>query len=273
VAENFETKVDELYQRPLAEFTSARNALAKTLSGDQKRIVASLPKPMVPLWAINQLYWKDPSTYKALIDASEKLRTAHRAVIGGKKVDLRKPDEVHRAALDRAAAKTLSLLERAAGNVSEPVRTTIRRTLATLPGEEQAGRLTREPEPAGFSMFAGIKPQSARVSSERVPAERNRAHKQQNETRQNQLSEAKARREAEREQQRTELARQQAERERAKAVAEARKEMKDAQQAAERATFAVKKAEAEMRKAQESEAKMISRVNEAERRLTELQRN
>jgi hypothetical protein len=265
VVENFESKVDELYQRPLAEFTSARNALAKTLSGDHKRIVASLQKPTVPLWAINQLYWKDPSTYKALIDASEKLRTAHRAVIGGKKVDLRKPDEVHRAALERAAAKTVSLLERAAGNASETVRTTLRRTLATLPGEEQAGRLTREPEPAGFSMFAGIKPQSSKVSPEREPAERNYADKQHNE--------AKARREAQREQQRAELARQKAERDRAKAVAEARKEMKDAQQAAERATFAVRKAEAEMRKAQESEAKMISRVNDAERRLTELQRN
>jgi hypothetical protein len=265
VAENFEAKVDELYQRPLAEFTSARNALAKTLSGDRKSLVASLPKPTVPLWAINQLYWKDPSTYKALIDAAEKLRAAHRAVIGGKKVDLRKPDEVHRAALERATAKTESLLERETGNVSEPARTAIRRTLATLPGEEQAGRLTREPEPAGFSMFAGITPRAAPAAPPQP--------KHKNEPKQNPQNEAKARRDAEREQQRAELERQKAERARAKTLAEARKEMKDAQQAAERATFAVKKAEAEMRKAQESEAKMISRVNEAERRLTELERN
>jgi hypothetical protein len=262
VAENFEAKVDELYQRPLAEFTSARNALAKTLSGDRKSLVASLPKPTVPLWAINQLYWKDPSTYKALIDAAEKLRAAHRAVIGGKKVDLRKPDEVHRAALQRAEAKAVSLLEREAGNVSEPARTTIRRTLATLPGEEQAGRLTREPEPAGFSMFAGVTPRAAKAA----PPEPKLKPKQ------DPRNDAKERRDAQREQQRAELARQKAERERANAVAAARKEMKDAQQAAERATFAVKKAEAEMRKAQESEAKMISRVNEAERRLTELER-
>jgi len=268
--ENFEAKVDELYQRPLAEFTSARNALAKTLSGDRKRIIASLPKPTVPLWAINQLYWKDRSTYKALIDAAEKLRAAHRAVIGGKKVDLRKPDEVHRAALERAAAKTVGLLEREAGNVSEAARTAIRRTLATLPGEEQAGRLTREPEPAGFSMFAGVTPRAAKIPSV-PPPERNQ--KQQKDAKETQRNEAKERLDAQREKQRAELDRQKAERERAKAVAEARKEMKDAQQAAERATFAVKKAEAEMRKAQESEAKMISRVNEAERRLAELQRN
>lgn len=272
MAESFESKVDELYQRPLAEFTSARNALSKTLSGDHKRIVASLPKPTVPLWAINQLYWKDPSTYKALIDASEKLRTAHRAVIGGKKVDLRKPDEVHRSALERAAAKTVSLLERAAGNVSEPVRTAIRRTLATLPGDEQAGRLTREPEPAGFSLFAGVKPHAAKVSPAHA-AERDRAHKQQNEAKENQQNEAKERRDAQRERQRAELARQQAERERAKALVKARKEMKDAQQAAERATFAVKKAEAELNKAQAAETKMASRVKDSERRLAELERD
>jgi hypothetical protein len=268
VAENFEAQVNELYQRPLGEFTSARNALAKTLSGDRKRIVASLPKPTMPLWAINQLYWKDPSTYKALIDAAEKLRAAHRAVIGGKKIDLRKPDEVHRSALERAAAKTVSLVERAAGSVSEPVRTAIRRTLATLPGEEQAGRLTREPEPAGFSMFAGITPRAAKVATAEPPA-----RNQKKDAKENHQNEAKARRDAEREQQRAELERQKAERERAKAMADARKQLKDAQQAVERATFAVRKAEAEMRKAQELEAKMISRVNDAERRLTELQRN
>jgi hypothetical protein len=269
VIENFEAKVDELYQRPLTEFTPARNALAKTLSGDRKRVVASLPKPTVPLWAINQLYWKDPSTYKALIDAAEKLRTAHRAVIGGKKIDLRKPDEVHRSALERAAAKTVSLLEREAGNVSEPARTAIRRTLATLPGEEQAGRLTREPEPAGFSIFAGVPPRAAKGASAQPPERKQKQHK---DAKENQKNEAKARRDAQREQQRAELARQKAERERAKAVANARKDMKDAQQAAERATFALKKAEAELRTAQESETKMASRVKEAERRLAELLR-
>ncbi len=118
--------VDELYRLPFEEFTKARNTRAKTLSGDEKRVVTSLPKPTLPMWAVNQLYWNDRATYKALIDAAEKLRAAHRAVLGGKKADLRKPDEVHRAALDRAAAKATSLLEQATGRVSEPARDTIR---------------------------------------------------------------------------------------------------------------------------------------------------
>jgi chromosome segregation ATPase len=188
-------------------------------------------------------------------------------VIGGKKVDLRKPDEVHRAALERATGKTVSLLERAAGNVSEPTRTAIRRTLATLPGDEQAGRLTREPEPAGFSMFAGVTPRAAKAAPP-TPAARN--HTQENDATQNQRNQAKERRAAQQEQQRAELARQRAEKERVKALANARKEMKDAQQAAERATFALRKAEAEVAKVRAAETKAANRLKETETRLAEL---
>jgi hypothetical protein len=265
MAESHESKLDELYQLPLDEFTKARNALAKTLSGDSKRIAASLTKPTLPIWAINQLYWKDRSTYKALIDAAEKLRAAHRAVLGGKKIDLRKPDEVHRAALERAAAKTAGLLHAAAGRVSEPVRETIRRALATLPSDEQAGRLTREPEPAGFSLFAGVKPRPAKVSSPHRPPDRTATVEKRNE--------ATERRDTERERQKVELARQKAARAREKALTAARKDLKDAQQTAERATFVLRKAESELSKAQASETKAASQLKEAARRLAELERD
>ena len=255
--------VDELYRLPLEEFTSARNALAKTLSGDDKRIVASLPKPTVPMWAVNQLYWNDRATYKALIDAAEKLRSAHRAVLGGKKADLRKPDEVHRAALDRAAAKATSLLEQAAGRVSEPARDTIRRALAALPNDEQAGRLTREPEAVGFSLFAGVTPRPTKTSAPPKP-DRTSTQKKPDE--------AAARREAQREQQREEQARQKAEREREIALTEARKQLKAAQRAAERATFVARKAESELTRARKAEEQTASQLKDIERRLAELDR-
>ena len=252
-------KLDELYRLPLEEFTKARNALAKTLSGDEKRVVASLPKPTLPMWAVNQLYWNDGATYKALIDAAETLRAAHRAVLGGKKADLRKPDEVHRAALDRAAAKATSLLEQAAGGVSEPARDTIRRALAALPNQEQAGRLTREPEAAGFSLFAGVTPRPVKASAAPKPAQKK-------------PDEAAERRDAQRERQRAEQARQKAERERENALTEARKEMKTAQRAAERATFVARKAESELARARKAEEQAASQLKDAERRLAELDR-
>ena len=64
-----ESQIDEIYQLPLDEFTKARNALAKTLSGNDKKAVSSLVKPSVAMSIVNHLYWRDPATYKALVDA------------------------------------------------------------------------------------------------------------------------------------------------------------------------------------------------------------
>ncbi len=242
--------IDELYKLPLEEFTKARNALAKSVSGDKKSLISSLVKPTLPVWAINQLYWKDRPTYKALVDASERLRTAHRAVLGGKKVDLRKPDEVHRAALERAASKAVSHLERAAGRVSDQARDTIRRTLATLPTDEQEGRLTREPEPAGFSLFAGVKPKAAKVTSARAKEEQSAIEKKR---------EDEARKRVAREEQ-----------ERDAKIAAARKELATLKQAAERAAFNVRKAETALDQARAAEEKAANQVKEADRRLTAL---
>jgi hypothetical protein len=281
VAENFDTQIDELYQLPLEEFTKARNALAKTLSGDRKRIVASLAKPTLPMWAINQLHGKDPGTYKALIDAAEKLRSAHRAVLGGKAADLRKSDEVHRAALERATQKTTALLEKAAGSVSPAARDAIRRALATLPGEERPGRLTREPQPAGFSLFAGVKlpppkpesrkPESSQPESSQPATSEAKSSKAAAPKTQPAKAAPRAVEQAERARARqAERARQNAEREREVAVERARKELKAAQGDAQRATFAVRKVESQLAKARAEESKKASQLREAERRLAEL---
>ncbi len=153
---NLEARIDELYQRPLDEFTSARNALAKTLSGEAKRQVAALKKPTSALWAVNQLYWRLPATYKALVDASEKLRAAHRTVLEGKKSDIRKAERLHHHTLERAVTETSNLVVDGAGTPSEAMVATVRRVLAGLPGADRAGRFTQEPPPAGFSLLEGV---------------------------------------------------------------------------------------------------------------------
>lgn len=153
-----EPQIDGLYKLPLDEFTKARNALARTLSGNDKKAVALLVKPSVAMWIVNQLYWQDAPTYKALVDASEKLRAAHRAALNGKNVDTRKPDELHRTTLEKALAKATTLAHKKGTTVTDPVRDAVRRTLAALPTDEPPGRLTREPPPVGFSLLTGIKP-------------------------------------------------------------------------------------------------------------------
>jgi hypothetical protein len=162
-----DSHIDELYALPLDEFTRARNALAKTLSGTDKKDVTALVKPSVAMWAVNQLYWQDAPTYKALVDASEKLRTAHRSALGGRNVDTRKPDELHRATLEKAFGKVVAIAEKKGTPLTDTVRDAVRRTLAALPTDEAPGRITREPPPAGFSLLTGIKPRPIDVKQEK----------------------------------------------------------------------------------------------------------
>lgn len=174
MASKLESQIDDLYKLPLDEFTKARNALAKTLSGGDKKAVASLVKPSVAMWIVNQLYWQDAATYKALVDASEKLRAAHRAALNGKIVDTRKPDELHRTTLEKALAKAIAIAQKKGATVTDPVRDAVRRTLAAVPTDEPPGRLTREPPPVGFSLLTGIKPRAVEPQRARAQEEKRR---------------------------------------------------------------------------------------------------
>jgi hypothetical protein len=162
-----DSQIDELYKLPLDEFTKARNALAKTLSGTDKKDIASLVKPSVAMWVVNQLYWQDRSTYTALIDASEKLRAAHRAALSGRTIDTRKPDDMHKTTLEKALAKASAIAQKNGVSLTDTVRDAVRRTLAAVPTDERPGRMIREPAPVGFSLLTGIKPPPAAVTKRR----------------------------------------------------------------------------------------------------------
>ena len=201
--------IDELYRLPLDQFTSARNALAKNLSGSEKKQIASLVKPSLPMWVVNQLFWQDAPTYKALIDASEKLRSAHRAALSGRKADTRTADQLHRTTVEKAFAKAIGLAEKRGVKITDPVRETVRRTLAALPGEEAPGRLTRAPEPAGFSLLTGVKVREPEVRSPKSDA---RAERERQAAERKAREEQKAREKREREIKKAEQALKNAER-------------------------------------------------------------
>jgi hypothetical protein len=166
---NIQAQIDDLYGLPLDEFTKARNALAKTLAGSEKQAVASLVKPSLAMWVINHLYWHNKPTYRALIDASEKLRAAHRAALSGRATDTRKAGELHKTTLEKAFAQSIGTAEKKGVRTTDAVRETVRRTLAALPTDEPPGRITREPPPAGFSLLTGIKPQAIDRAKTRSP--------------------------------------------------------------------------------------------------------
>ena len=78
-----DAEIDRLYQLPLAEFTGARNELAKQ-PGKRGAEIKALAKPPVAAWGVNQLYWHRRPEYDALVDAAQELRRAHAAVLAGK---------------------------------------------------------------------------------------------------------------------------------------------------------------------------------------------
>src|SRR5215210_4841946 len=134
-------EIDRLFHLPLDEFTAARNALAKA-AGKNGAAIKQLAKPPLAAWAVNQLYWSSREEYDALVRASEEMRRTHKAVIEGRRGDLRAAGREHELALDAALKATLAVVKDAGQPVTDTTRHAILNTLRALPSDEQPGRLT-----------------------------------------------------------------------------------------------------------------------------------
>ena len=154
-----DSEIDALYQKPLDEFTSARNALAKTLAGADAARVRKLPKPTVVPWAINQLYWRVRPVFDRLRTAGERLRAAQIAALKGRAADVRDASDAQRKAIAAAVQQAVALAEASGSrpNLDELTRTLEALSLAPKLAEDP-GRLTRPLQPAGFEALAGVQP-------------------------------------------------------------------------------------------------------------------
>jgi hypothetical protein len=146
--------LDHLYQLPLSEFTAARNELAKK-AGAGGADIKALPKPSVPAWAVNQLYWTDRRTYDRLIKASERVRAGHAQSLKGKKADLAALELQHDAAVKQAADRVRDILARAGDPGTPATMKAVVDTLRSLPGGEP-GRLARTLAPMGFGALGAL---------------------------------------------------------------------------------------------------------------------
>jgi hypothetical protein len=156
-----EVAIDELYAHPRDEFVSARNALARTLrekgDSDASRRVKALRKPSLPAWAVNQVARERSDEVAALLDATERARSA---ALEGDGAALRSATQARNsliAALTRAAGEAL-----AAGAVANARShlDQVRDTLLASASEDRAdllrrGRLTETLAGAGFESAFG----------------------------------------------------------------------------------------------------------------------
>jgi hypothetical protein len=166
---DLERQIDALYQRPLNEFTAARNALAKTLAGDDAERVKRLGKPTVIPWTVNQVYWHARSVYDQLIEAGAAVRKAQIAAIekpGTSESRARQGKDRVRDAADahrKAIADAVHQAVRLSGQAGvHPPAEALTRTLEALslspPADEPPGRLTEVVQPAGFEALFGVVP-------------------------------------------------------------------------------------------------------------------
>jgi len=166
-----EQKIDELYALPLAEFTAARNALAKSLKGDDAARVKRLEKPSIVAWSVNQLYWVERRTFERLMTAGKALRSAQIAALKGRSSDLRRATADHRSALADAVAAASRI---AGGSGAHPAADPLSRmleALSVLPELPAApGRFTDIVQPAGFEALTGITPAARLQPEEAKPA-------------------------------------------------------------------------------------------------------
>jgi hypothetical protein len=170
--DDLEAAIDELYRAPLDRFTADRNALASALrkagNRDGAERVKGLAKPGVTAWAVNQAWWQDQPTFRAMLESGEELRAAHLARARGKDVNVRQAaDDRHRAvdAVVRAAIDALGGPDAVAPDVRFRILGTVESLASSgAPPDATIGRLVKDVQATGFealSALAGITPSPA----------------------------------------------------------------------------------------------------------------
>ena len=286
-----DTEIQGLYGLPLAEFTAARNALAKRLKKegekDGSEEVASLPKPTVSAWAVNHLFTVESERMEELLAAGEKARKALREILsGGDPGALR--DAIQEARdlandlRDRAVEALSESGNRPGAAIVERIATNLQ-SLAFSPVAEpvlERGWLDVDLPPVGFEVLAGLqlaalparpkreapakpapqpeKPGKAREAQEevRLREKREREEAKARERREKEEEKSRERREKEEEKSRERAGREEARRRERLARVQAQRE-----EAAGRADFLRRKAEQAEKVAEEARQK----AEEAER--------
>ena len=104
-----------------------------------------------------------------MVEAATELRQGHKAVLNGRKADLRAASKAHETALDAAVKGALEILADQGHPATDAARHAILTTLRALPADDPPGRLTRSLQPGGFEMLAGLSIASGKGSVRAKP--------------------------------------------------------------------------------------------------------
>lgn len=177
--DELDAAIDALYQAPLAEFVTTRNALAARLrqAGDRDAagMVKALSKPGPVAWVLNRLRHQEPDAFEALLDAGDEVRSA---LAAGDRSGMERAgqarDEVLGALTSRAGA-----LYRQAGAATDDLRRRVRMSLEALAAHGRTataprlGRLATDVPPPAVGALAALVPSGSAGRARRArPATR-----------------------------------------------------------------------------------------------------
>jgi hypothetical protein len=175
-SEVVEQAANELYGLPPADFTGARDQLAKRLRRDGLReeaeAVKGLRKPNAAGWALNQLARRRPQDIKRLLATGKRLRTAQEALLsGGDPSALKRASAEERELVEKLTRDAAAVAGEAAAAAGGSLEERIRDTLHAAALDEQtaaelaAGRLVREQRAVGLFGADSVETAPARKAS------------------------------------------------------------------------------------------------------------
>lgn len=141
-----------LFQASHGAFVAERKRLAAELRPHDKAGAAALakqPRPPVPAWAVNQLWWKARAPFEALLQAAQRVRLGELTATGA-----------HREALQTLLARAEALLKEDGNAAAAATLRKVEFTLAAVAmngfAPDAPGMLTEERAPPGFDSLAGF---------------------------------------------------------------------------------------------------------------------
>lgn len=169
-----DVEIGRLYRRPLDEFISARNDLAKRLrklgAPEDAERVRTLPKPTPSAWAVNLLFEREPEKMERLLGTGRRALAAQREAVSGRGVaSLREHIEAGRSLTEQLRRRAVEILAESGRAVSRALSDRIGTNLQALAlspaAAEEASRgwIGRDLDPPGFEVLAGLQVASAPV--------------------------------------------------------------------------------------------------------------
>lgn len=153
---SFEHALQRLYQAPLADFLAERKRLAAELraAGDEAAgaQIAQRPKPVLSVWAVNQLYWQAREAFDAMLAAAARVRAGDHGAAAA-----------HREATAALRKRVVGVLTDAGHAASDTTLRRIATTLAAIAAvggfaPDPPGALAADRDPPGFEALGLVLP-------------------------------------------------------------------------------------------------------------------